>query len=395
MDPSSNIPIDSLGDILESAPTFSANGGPAPNLASEDRYLCRIDGKEAGPFGIPQLQGLIEEGQLHRTDRVRHCDSKCWLPCQEIPGLLFPAVDASDEEQIEAASSLLNELFSEPESFEPTSDLLSLDDLPDADDSTSPGVIDASDRTPTSSASKRKSPKPAVPSPSAPKLPTANLETPEPSLEPDATVASLDDPKSPSIEPRDTQVRLPVAPTQIASPLKYHPPAPVPSAPKAPEKPKRKRRSESGRQYSLPSKPLVLGALGLILVLAVVRFWPASSSGIQGVVAIDGTPLKVGSVSLSSPGAVKQAMSFSVIDGRFHSAETLPDGEYDAIIVVGSPLGITVSQLENTPFQTLNGARYKLKVTLPSATPELKFDLAASEAIPLKTPGGADAVSSK
>lgn len=352
---SSDIPLDSLGDILDNAPGLSGSDEPPPVRASESRYYCRVRDWESGPYTISQLQMMIDQGNLRRPDRVRTEVSKCWLPCQEIPGLVFRAVDRVHEKEIEAASSLLNEFFSEAGTAESSPELSALEVLPEV---TNPG-------------------------------PEKDSSGVEETLPP---VTSTDDNTPESQDPR---TNLPLTPTPVAPPSRWNAAPSAASKPAPSEKPKKTKRSATGPRFSLPSQPLLLALSGLILVLLLVRFWPASSSGMRGAIAIDGNPLTVGSLSLMNPEARQHAMSFSVMDGQFQSAEKLPDGEYDAEIVVGSPLGMPVAQLENTAFQPLNGARFKAKVAVRADAPEIHLDLPSIQAIPLNKGAGGDAVSTK
>lgn len=88
-------------------------------------------------------------------------------------------------------------------------------------------------------------------------------------------------------------------------------------------------------------------------------------------------------------------MSFAVVDGAFQSAESVPQGEYEAVVVVGNRLGMPVPQLMDTPIQELNGARFRLTVHVDSANPFLEMELSADEAVPLKKTGGTVVVSSQ
>jgi hypothetical protein len=352
MDSSSNTPLDSLGEILESAPAFSGQEEtpiPLPCLSSGECFFLRVNGQETGPFSVPELQAMIDQGELHKPDRVRQSQSKCWVPCQEIAELIFHKADPAHEHEIEAASSLLNEVLRDAEIPRAASDRSSMEDLPDAE---------AQDPIENASPFDEPSPK--------------------------AVATEVKPPRSPS-PPR-------AAPKSLAEAkqLRAAPPA-APSKPVPTEKPKRKPKS--GPRFSLPSKPLLLGLGVLILVAAAIRFWPKSSAGMEGHITIDGAPLTVGSLSLTSPGADAKAMSFSIVEGRFHSADQLPDGSYDAVVIVGSPLGLAVVQLENTPFKPLNGAHFKQQVTVKSGAP-IQLELSASRAVPMKTTAGVNPLSS-
>ncbi|MGE4003960.1 MAG: DUF4339 domain-containing protein, partial [Planctomycetaceae bacterium] len=64
-------------------------GGPVAQkrAPTEERWFCRVYGKELGPVEVPLLRQMAEQSQLSPTDRIRREGEAKWLLADVIPGL--------------------------------------------------------------------------------------------------------------------------------------------------------------------------------------------------------------------------------------------------------------------------------------------------------------------
>lgn len=72
---------------------------PPPN-----RYYCRIEGQELGPFSPTDIRKLASTGQLKPSDELRKAPSTDWLPASKYKGL-FPGGESSPAPSQPAAAA--------------------------------------------------------------------------------------------------------------------------------------------------------------------------------------------------------------------------------------------------------------------------------------------------
>lgn len=374
----------SRNDLWDSNSQHHTPGRESPSPPPSEPCFFRHEGtQELGPFPLSELQKLIDRGELQRTDRIRPVDSPGSLPSQDVPELVFGA-NTADDSQIREASSLMDELFAETETSPSTSGSSSAIDLSDLGtlDENAASVLTESDFQ-------------------APNSETwAELNTLDAAEESQAVRNVEQEPEvveQPS--PASTPVQQEPAeqePVESPTPVQLSPPTPVqqspawepPPKPKPAKKASRKKSSGGGVEFAMPSPALLMVLGGLLVVAALYYLWPSSPGGTHGQITIDSEPLKVGSLSLFSDDGEGKAMSFSVVEGTFSAADSLPDGKYNAIVVVGDRLGLPVPQLENTPQKKYNGARFRFTVQIDPSTPSIQMDLTSGEAELMKKKPG-------
>lgn len=394
---------DPLLEMLQQAPDVGEVSPDSPDVIPDDllesgsaepRFLCSIGGVQAGPYSVRELQTLVNLGRLQNTDRLRREDSRCWIPCREFTELTFPASTAGASTGSVQLSS--NDPGTAKDLYEFDEKAFSELTLEDFRQVASPARRHPSngEQTPIVSEpaeingdTERTKAHPDKQLRSRKKQfdPAAFLME-EPSELPRNDAALISSQPDASLRSSTETTGLATTSTVTAEPSATHQAVANSAAKKKPVAAPRRAKRDLG-PITIPPGVYVLA--GLVILLCVIKLIPGSSGALEGSVVIDGVPVPIGSVTITPSGG--KTVSLNVIDGKFESAGDLklPDGSCRVALIVGNALGMPITDLENTPFESLNGARFSKTMTFKASDGAFTIVFESAEAVPMK-PGGTD-----
>jgi hypothetical protein len=338
-----------VGTLLEDQLGFDPHHAAISGKVA--RYYCRMEGKEAGPFTLPELQQHADDGLITPFDRVRGEDAKAWVPAQEITEIHFspkPPTSAQAH-SITAKSEARTNERSRPAAEPHNSSIESvIDDVLNGDSDNSTSV-------PTPTHVPSASPKPA------PVLPPLRTET------------RADDNQS-----RHSAI--------LAAAMAAASAAPIQKPEKKQKKQKEKRVSRSGSRFEMPGMTWIMALVGVLLLAAAMKWMGREGTPpVSGEAKVDGQPIPIGTISfLPIAGTKGEPLATPVIDGEFAAGpdERLGDGKHRVRVVIGNPMGGPPPELAAVPaFAALNGAVFEKEIdTTSDAEGVFIFEFAAADA---------------
>jgi hypothetical protein len=99
-------PASRLEDLLSSHELEQAPAADPPAVSADDGtrvWYCRVLGHEIGPSTFEEVYAMVAEGQLSRTDELRHGRSGQWMLADSIVGLFAEIESPADEYEPVAA----------------------------------------------------------------------------------------------------------------------------------------------------------------------------------------------------------------------------------------------------------------------------------------------------
>jgi hypothetical protein len=351
-DDGSHISGQRVGTRLEDQAGYDPHHASVP--AQEVRFYCRVQGKESGPFTLPELQRRADEGLISPFDRVRNASSKAWIPAQEISDIRFstqPAAPSRSREPSPAPDASQQERPATARSRAPSVDSL-IDEVLGAEaDSIEP------DPLPTPKAVPRQAAAPPIARPES---------------------------RAEETEPRHSSTMASAIAAASAAP-----------AQKPKSKEKRVPRSGPKLQFEMPGKSLIT-ALVVVALVGLVLTWMRTEGTppVSGTVTVDGEPLPIGSITFQPFGIKGKPLTVAVIDGEFAAGqeEVLGVGKHKVRVIIGNPMGNAPAELSAVPkFATLNGAILEREIDTSSVGEDgFVFEFAAGDAkIPSESSGDA------
>ncbi len=335
-----------VGTLLENQTGYDPHH-PSAN-AKVTRYFCRVQGKEAGPFTLSELQQRADDGLMSAVDRVRNEDGKAWVPAQEIAEISFN----SKPQMAEKSRTLSPTAESPPRERSRPSPELRVSSIESVIDD----VLSEGSETPSSS------PDPMPISKPVPKQ--------EPAMAGSRTESRPDDSKS-----RHAAMLASAMAAASASPT------PTPA-----KKEKRVAKSGPSFEFQMPGGTLIKILIGVILLAGIVTWMRREGTPpLSGEAKVDGQPIPIGAISFQPISGTKdEPLTTPIVDGQFAAGpvDSLVDGKYRVRVVVGNPLGIPSPELTAVPtFAALNGAVFEKEIDTTSDDEGLfVFDFASADA---------------